>query len=54
MESSKEAMGHEDETFEEFTARYGCHGTGREVADHQEAFPVQNLEEIYLGAQLTN
>lgn len=46
MESSKGAMGHEDETFEEFTARYDRHGTGREVADHQEAFPVQELDEI--------
>lgn len=29
MESSKGAMGHEDETFEEFTARYDRHGHGK-------------------------
>lgn len=30
MESGKGAMGHEDETFEEFTARYDRYGMGRE------------------------
>lgn len=56
MESGKGAMGHEDETFEEFTARYDRYGTGRERnlqnADHQEAFPGQELEEIYFRSSI--
>lgn len=42
MESDKGAMGHEDETFEEFTARYDRYALGRERnlqnANHQAGF----------------
>lgn len=47
MESGKGAMGHEDETFEEFTARYDRYGMGGE-RNQQNANPTffgQKLEE---------
>lgn len=49
MESGKGAMGHEDETFEEFTARYDRYGMGGERnqqnANHRVTFFGQKLEE---------
>lgn len=49
MESGKGAMGHEDETFEEFTARYDRYGMGREQilqnANHRATFFGQKLDE---------
>lgn len=58
MESGKGAMGHEDETFEEFTARYDRYGMGRERnlqnANHQAAFEGKSWGKVILGAQLTN
>lgn len=58
MESGKGAMGHEDETFEEFTARYDLYGTGRErnlqTRTIRRLFQGKSWREFILGARLTN
>lgn len=58
MESAKGAMGHEDETFEEFTARYDCYGTGRErnlqMRTIRRLFQGKSWRKFILGARLTN
>lgn len=59
MESGKGAMGHEDETFEEFTARYGRFRTGEgdetcRTQTIRRLFQGKSWRKVALGAQLTN
>lgn len=59
MESGKGAMGHEDETFEEFTARYGRFRTGEgdetcRMQTIRRLFQGKSWRKVILGAQLTN
>lgn len=58
MESGKGAMGHEDETFEEFTARYDRCGMRRERNLRTQTirwlFLGKSWRKVVAGAQLTN